>query len=143
MYGKLEINGTLESMTGLHIGGGSEFAAIGAVDSVVIRDVKDDMPMIPGSSFKGKLRTLIAKQLSEALPKEHDNDDDRIRRLFGYSGLKDEDKKDKSKKKKSKAGRLYFSDMFLSEESKDELKKFELDATEIKFENTIDRKSVV
>lgn len=139
MYGKLEINGTLESMTGLHIGGGSEFAAIGAVDSVVIRDVKDDMSMIPGSSFKGKLRTLIAKQLSEALPKEHDNDDDRIRRLFGYSGLKDEDKKDKSKKKKSKAGRLYFSDMFLSEESKDELKKFELDATEIKFENTINR----
>ena len=31
MFGKLEISGKIESLTGLHIGGGSQFAAIGAV----------------------------------------------------------------------------------------------------------------
>ena len=51
MFGKLEISGCIESLTGLHIGGGSQFAAIGAVDSVVVKDIDDDLPMIPGSSL--------------------------------------------------------------------------------------------
>lgn len=62
MFAKLEITGTLEVLTGMHIGGSSAFAAIGAVDSPVIRDTLSDMPMIPGSSLKGKLRTLLAQQ---------------------------------------------------------------------------------
>ena len=78
MYGKLEISGVIESLTGLHIGGGSQFAAIGAVDSVVIKDIQDDLPMIPGSSLKGKLRSLLSKQLSDGkLPKEHNQDDEK------------------------------------------------------------------
>ena len=48
MYSKLEITGTLEILTGMHIGGSSAFAAIGAVDSPVIRDTLSDRPMIPG-----------------------------------------------------------------------------------------------
>lgn len=62
MYTKLEITGTLEVLTGMHIGGSSAFAAIGAVDSPVIRDALSDRPMIPGSSLRGKLRTLLALQ---------------------------------------------------------------------------------
>ena len=89
MYGKLEISGVIESLTGLHIGGGSQFAAIGAVDSVVIKDIQDDLPMIPGSSLKGKLRSLLSKQLSDGnIPKEHNQDDDRIKRLFGHAESK-------------------------------------------------------
>lgn len=49
MFAKIEITGTLEVKTGLHIGGNGAFAAIGAVDSPVIRDVRTDDPIIPGS----------------------------------------------------------------------------------------------
>ena len=49
MFAKIEITGVLETETGLHIGGSDAFAAIGAVDSPVIRDTRTNMPMIPGS----------------------------------------------------------------------------------------------
>ena len=62
MFAKVEITGTLEVLTGMHIGGSSAFAAIGAVDSPIVRDTLSDMPMIPGSSLKGKLRTLLAQK---------------------------------------------------------------------------------
>ncbi len=133
MYGKLEISGVIESLTGLHIGGGSQFAAIGAVDSVVIKDIQDDLPMIPGSSLKGKFRSLLSKQLSFGnLPKEHNKDDDRIKRLFGHA-----------ESKNPKTSRIYFSDIFMSEESREELENSDMDATEIKFENTITRSTGV
>ncbi len=133
MYGKLEISGVIESLTGLHIGGGSQFAAIGAVDSVVIKDIQDDLPMIPGSSLKGKLRSLLSKQLSKGnLPKEHNQDDDRIKRLFGHA-----------ESKNPKTSRIYFSDIFMSEGSREELENSDMDATEIKFENTITRSTGV
>lgn len=54
MFAKVEIVGTLEVVTGLHIGGNSAFAAIGAVDAPVITDVRSGDPIIPGSSLKGK-----------------------------------------------------------------------------------------
>ena len=38
MYAKIKIFGDLYVKTGMHIGGSSAFAAIGAVDSPVIRD---------------------------------------------------------------------------------------------------------
>ena len=129
MFGKLEISGCIESLTGLHIGGGSQFAAIGAVDSVVVKDIDDDLPMIPGSSLKGKLRSLLSKQFSDGeLPKEHNSDADVVKRLFGHT--------DKSG---PKTGRVYFSDIFMSKESRDRLENEDIDATEVKFENTIDR----
>ena len=62
MFAKIEISGKLEVVTGLHIGGYSAFSAIGAVDSPVVRDSRTNMPMIPGSSLKGKMRTLLAKR---------------------------------------------------------------------------------
>ena len=62
MFAKIEITGILEVVTGLHIGGSSAFAAIGAVDSPVIKDQKTGDPVIPGSSLKGKMRSLLAKK---------------------------------------------------------------------------------
>ena len=44
MYGKLKITGTIQVVTGLHIGGSTEFAAIGAVNSPVIRDPLTHLP---------------------------------------------------------------------------------------------------
>ena len=54
MYGKNSDFRRYFSKTGMHIGGSGAFAAIGAVDSPVVKDVKTNLPMIPGSSLKGK-----------------------------------------------------------------------------------------
>lgn len=54
MLKKLKIEGTIKIETGLHIGGSTEFAAIGAIDSPVIKDSLTNLPIIPGSSLKGK-----------------------------------------------------------------------------------------
>ena len=83
MFVKLELTGKLEILTGLHIGGESAFAAIGAVDSPVVRDPLSNEPMIPGSSLKGKLRALLARQYNgNRIVKTCDQDDLRICRLF-------------------------------------------------------------
>lgn len=52
MYSKIQITGILEVVTGMHIGGSSAFSAIGAVDAPVIKDIRTNKPMIPGSSLK-------------------------------------------------------------------------------------------
>lgn len=56
---KLEITGTIEVVTGLHIGGSDVDMNIGGIDSEVAKD-KDGNPYIPGSSIGGKIRNLIA-----------------------------------------------------------------------------------
>ena len=38
MYAKIRINGDILVKTGMHIGGSSAFAAIGAVDSPIVRE---------------------------------------------------------------------------------------------------------
>ena len=55
----LIICGELTCETGLHIGGAAESIEIGGVDNIVIRDAKSGSPFIPGSSLKGKMRSLI------------------------------------------------------------------------------------
>jgi len=130
MYGKIIFNADLKVLTGLHIGGGSAFSAIGAVDSPVVRDALSKLPIIPGSSLKGKLRTLLARSLAQDITKlpEPNGDDPVIKRLFGASAPDDIVK-----------SRLQFSDCFLK--NKDELR--EIGPTEIKFENTISRSTSV
>ena len=85
MYGKMIIRCCLVVRTGLHIGAGNAFSAIGAVDSQVVRDPLTGLPMIPGSSLKGKLRSLLARSLSKDIQRmpDFDQDDGRIKRLFG------------------------------------------------------------
>ena len=63
MYAKVRISGDILVKTGMHIGGSGAFAAIGAVDAPVIKDILSGDPMIPGSSLKGKMRSLLAREL--------------------------------------------------------------------------------
>lgn len=63
--GKYIITGKIICETGLHIGGTQEGIEIGGVDNIVIRDPLTDMPYIPGSSIKGKLRHLLEWELGE------------------------------------------------------------------------------
>lgn len=131
MYGKIQITGEIEVITGMHIGGSSQFSAIGAVDSPVIRDKFSDLPIIPGSSLKGKLRSLMAKYYSDTykMTDQYNDDPQVVLRLFGNS------KKEKSEHCNS---RLLFTDMIL--QNMDELKTQDIySATEVKFENSINR----
>ena len=128
---KLVIEGTIVLKTGMHIGGSSDFSAIGAVDSPVVRDTLTCLPLIPGSSLKGKMRYLLAKELNNGiLLNEPNNDQDEILRLFGSS-----------EKDKIRRARLKFNDIKLSNLA--ELETFNVSSTEVKFENTIDRKTAV
>ena len=129
MFAKIEISGTIEIVTGLHIGGSSTFSAIGAVDSPVIMDTRTNQPMIPGSSLKGKMRALLAKQYNTTIAKTADDDAECLTNLFGSA-------------KSKKESRVLFTDMFL--DNLDELKRAGLTgATEVKFENSIFRMTAV
>lgn len=126
MYGKILIEGKLEVVTGLHIGGSSSFAAIGALDSPVVRNSRDNQPMIPGSSLKGKMRSLLARQRNQKISGNMDEDEEGILRLFGSA-----------KNGNVRVGRLIFSDLFLAEQ--DSLES----PVEVKFENSINRLTAV
>ena len=130
MYAKIQITGDLEVKTGMHIGGNSAFAAIGAVDSSVIKDVRTNLPMIPGSSLKGKMRSLLAKEFNERVVSP-DDDDIRLTRLFGSA-----------KKESVKPSRIQISDMIMVNDQ--ELREKGLQSmTEVKFENSINRATAV
>ncbi|MGI6705942.1 MAG: type III-A CRISPR-associated RAMP protein Csm3 [Clostridia bacterium] len=130
MYGKIVIKCKLTVLTGMHIGGSSVFSAIGAVDSPVIRDAMTGEPMLPGSSLKGKMRTLLAKAIkNDYITQECADDPDELKRLFGTAG-------NSRRGGKIKGARLQFSDAFLL--NADALKK-RSGMTEVKFENTISR----
>ena len=134
LKGKLDIGAILRLETGLHIGASSDFAPIGAVDSPFLRDPMTKQPIIPGSSLKGKIRTLLARSFStdEYFLNKIDEDSPVIQRLFGSAA-------------QSGAGglgaRLQFSDIRMTEASCQRFAAMELDTYigEIKFENTISR----
>ena len=130
---KLIITSDIKVLTGMHIGSSDDFSPIGAVDSVVVKDPLTKEPIIPGSSIKGKLRTMMAKLESDnGHLLSHEDDKDNIKRLFGSS-----------KDNNIVEARLQFYDLFLK--NADELYKKNLDLgyTEIKFENTINRITAV
>ena len=129
---KIIIKAELKLLTGMHIGKSNDFAPIGAVDSVVITDPITKQPIIPGSTLKGKLRTMLAKLETEAsLLCKHNEDSDIIKRLFGASNPEIVE------------SRLQFYDIFLNNAEELKNKEMDLAYTEIKFENTINRITAV
>ncbi len=148
LLGKIKIWGTLECKTGLHIGASKENMEIGAIDSPVVRDPVTREPYIPGSSLKGKMRSLLEKALKISDRRDigtnrnpvkiHVCDDAEkaskcnLCRIFGSTG------KDGGK---NFPARLIVRDLYLTEQSAEELSGIDtgLQYTEWKFENAIDR----
>jgi CRISPR-associated protein Csm3 len=54
-----QLTGTLVLKTGLHIGAGDTEMRIGGTDNPVVKDPLSGQPYIPGSSLKGKIRSLL------------------------------------------------------------------------------------
>lgn len=57
------LQGKIHLLTGLHIGAGNEEMHIGGTDNPVTKNPLTGQPYIPGSSLKGKMRSLLEWQL--------------------------------------------------------------------------------
>jgi CRISPR-associated protein Csm3 len=67
-----EIKGTLQVVTGLHIGAGKDTLEIGGLDQPIIKHPLTQEPYIPGSSIKGKMRSMLEVGRFAALNPETD-----------------------------------------------------------------------
>lgn len=136
---KLIIKGQIEALTGLHIGGSKSSLDIGEVDLNVIKSPKGK-PFIPGSSLKGKMRSLLARlEGSEKVQ----TDSAKIKEIFGASG--DEQETNADGQQKFMVTRLIVRDAELNESAfyasfeEEHREKMDFDFTDVKFENTINR----
>lgn len=74
LMGYKRIEGIIEVITGLHIGGSTTIIEIGGKDNPVIKHPMTKEPYIPGSSLKGKMRSLLEWKLGKLNTDEHSND---------------------------------------------------------------------
>ena len=132
---KILIKGEIEAITGLMIGGSNTAMGIGGPDKMVIRNPVDRRPYVPGSSIKGKMRSLLEvsfgyignKKMGKVENCPGENPDHQTTVLFG-SARGDE---------RQRPSRIICRDGFLL--NPDDLKGTELPFTEAKTEVVIDR----
>lgn len=86
LIGKIFIKGIITLKTGLHIGSKDSSLEIGGVDNSIVK-TGNGIPFIPGSSLKGKMRSLLAK--TEGSPEINEDSED-LKKLFGDSPSKDD-----------------------------------------------------
>ena len=145
------ITATLELVSGLRIGAGDSEMRIGGVDNTVMRHPHTQAPYIPGSSLKGKMRSLLEWR-SGAVKEEplgykdlqaaNGNDQAEVKRilqLFGISG----DAKLGQEMRDIGPSRLSFWDCNLQKSWEDEIRNNNQMLTEVKSENRINRISGV
>jgi CRISPR-associated protein Csm3 len=147
------LEATLEVLTGLRIGAGDSEIHIGGVDNTVVKHPLTGSPYIPGSSLKGKMRSLLewrsgavkeaplgAKDLAKA-PETQQAEIKRILQLFGIGGG---DVKDDAKLvSELGSSRLSFWDCSLDEAWEKTVRDNNQLLTEVKSENVINRISGV
>ena len=141
------IEATLVLQTGLHIGGGDSEIHIGGIDNEVIKHPVSGEPYIPGSSLKGKIRSLLewksgAVQEAPLGKTEYDRAQNEqqqavkaILQLFGISG----DTQNEDFQKEIGHTRVSFWDCPLNKDYADRLREDNLPLTEAKSENRINR----
>lgn len=140
------LKGQINLLSGLHIGGGDDTMKIGGIDNQVIKKINSNEkgiyePYIPGSSFKGKMRSLLeqnfrlvylpsatgkpfSSKLLNEVPAEEEMNANNLLKLFG----------DSSEANNHGITRISVGDCSLSEGSQ------KLQLSEAKYENIIDRK---
>src|SRR6516162_3530449 len=157
LVGKLILSGDLHCETGLHIGAGKGSLEIGGADNPVVKDAFG-LPYIPGSSLRGKLRSLLENALGLTSPSElvylskrkgqevriHQSDrpDDEICLLFGRNpGRIERVQGETLDTTQATPARLSVFDAPLDVESITAQMRENLDdeLTEVKSENAIDR----
>ncbi|MEW5977192.1 MAG: type III-A CRISPR-associated RAMP protein Csm3 [Acidobacteriota bacterium] len=147
-----KLTGQIELMTGLHIGSGNNEMHIGGTDNPVIRHPVTQEPYIPGSSIKGKIRSLLEwrlgvvgktdghplgfKHVNQLSQREQSRAKDLLR-LFG--GAPEGAGASASLVEEIGPTRLAFWDCSLDREWVTEMNQRNLLLTETKMENMIDR----
>jgi len=138
------IRGVLVCKTGLHIGAGKDTIEIGGVDAPIVKHPITQEPYIPGSSLKGRMRSLFEKRLnkfSDRDPHEPCNcgrTDCIVCKLFGAH-----------KKPSSEVAptRVIVRDAYLTKETREQFQKMLTEKgksfLEIKAENMVDRQTGV
>lgn len=151
---KILIEGTITAKTGLHIGGSSVGMSIGGVDATVVRNPITNEPYIPGSSLKGKMRSLLEKlegefgpHIGEHIQKgplttfvEGNESANLIVKIFGTMPEKIKD--EEGKRLEEVPSRLIVRDCELERTSAEKLaasKDTDMPYTEVKTEVVIDR----
>ncbi len=145
-----QITGQIELLTGLHIGAGNEEVHIGGIDNGVIKHPHTQQPYIPGSSLKGKMRSLlewraglvgeangkpVSINLLDNLSGDKKQHAEIIIRLFGAAG----DTKNDKLAEAIGITRLSFWDCSLNTDWKKQISDNNWLYTEAKSENTINR----
>src|SRR5665811_2028693 len=69
LIGKLILEGDMTCETGLHVGAGKGSLEIGGSDNPVVKDAFG-RPYVPGSSLRGKIRSLLEQSNGMAVPSE-------------------------------------------------------------------------
>lgn len=151
LTGITTLTATLELLSGLRIGAGDAEMHIGGVDNTVVKHPLTQSPYIPGSSLKGKMRSLLEwrsgavkeaplgypdlQNASGAVQAEVKH----ILQLFGISG----DAKLGKEMQELGPSRLSFWDCNLQAEWEKEIRDNNQMLTEVKSENRINRISGV
>lgn len=144
LLGKVIVAGTIKAETGLRIGGTSGGLKIGGLDLNVITD-QNGKPYLPGSSIKGKLRSLLEQKESNGKSDfyndgQHSCTDEEsykkcpICKIWGT--IKDRNFKSPS------LTRLIVRDSFLNDDKafwETARENIDLNYTEVKIETAIDR----
>lgn len=139
----LIITGKLVCETGLHVGGANESIEIGGIDNIIIRDANSDLPYIPGSSLKGKMRSLMELNNPQSTGNIINNGGKPCKcgaclpcKIFGVSA---DDNRAEAKQKGST--RLIVRDSFPTDETLDlwEANQEVIQGAEVKYENIINR----
>jgi CRISPR-associated protein Csm3 len=145
LKGRLFLTFDILAVTGLHIGGATEDISIGGVDKTVIRDPLTNRPYIPGSSLRGKMRSLIEKYKGK-------EQNQRINQGFIHSCQNNEWEKYRTcevcqvfgvpgEREFGTPARLIVRDVHMDKDSADQLEKLQTDLpfSEVKVEVAIDR----
>jgi CRISPR-associated protein Csm3 len=143
LKGKIILFGVMVCDTGLHIGASGNNLDIGGIDSPVVRDPITREPYVPGSSLKGKMRSMLERKLNLPFDRHGGNGVYRhecidrscpVCRVFGATGGREGSDK-------NIPGRLIVRDMNMTRQSRELLEDIEtgLQYTEWKFENSLDR----
>src|SRR6266849_91799 len=157
LIGKLILEGDINCQTGLHIGAGKGSLEIGGADNPVVKDAFG-LPYIPGSSLRGRIRSLLEHALGltssselvylskrrgqEVRIHQSDRPDDEIGLLFGRSpGRAERVEGESIETRAASPARLTIYDAPLDQDSITAQMRENLDdeITEVKSENAIDR----
>ena len=138
-----KLQACLELRSGLRIGASEGEIRIGGVDNQVIRHPHTDQPYIPGSSLKGKVRSLL-EWLSGAVEPEplsykHKEKAVLVKPILQLFGAGGGDKLDEDQARDLGPTRLAFWDAPLNEHWRKKIEDDNNLLTEIKTENRINR----